>query len=321
MSLYPQNSLDLIFSQQGEMLVDLVHEKKWTVPPKVAISAAVCGSFFRRDSNPNQPYSPEEILAEATGAIEAGAAMVHIHVRNSEGWPSSNIKYYHAVLSPLIERFGDSVIRDGCTAFRPFAKTDELLAKKYFEVSPVNCTATFIGNTIIAFSPAHMQAHARALNVAVVRPQMAVYGPGDVDNARRFLIELGIVKPPYFWIVLHGLPGCGLPMHDPIATVEGLAQTVRAIRKVTPEGIIQVCAAGRASSYLAATGMLLGVESIRVGMEDTIYRWPHRDDRIERNSDVVTDMANLARVLGRDIASASEVRQWLHLQAPSVAAV
>ncbi len=55
MSLYPRDSLDLIFSQQGEAAVDLINEKKWSTPGKVAISAAVCGSFFRRDANPNQP--------------------------------------------------------------------------------------------------------------------------------------------------------------------------------------------------------------------------------------------------------------------------
>lgn len=315
MSLYPRDSLDLIFSQQGDLLVDLLKEKRWKVPGKVAISAAICGSFFRRDSNPNQPYTPQEIFSEAEGAIKAGAALVHIHVRNEEGWPSSNLKYYHAVMRPFLAKYGDRVIRDGCTAFRPYEKTEAILKEGFFEISPVNCTATYIGNTIIAFSPAHMQAHARSLQAVGIKPQLAVYSPGDIDNARRFLIEPGVVKPPFFWIVLHGLPGCGAPLGDPLAMGDALVQTIRGIRQLTPEGIIQVCAAGRASSYLAAAGMLMGVESVRVGMEDTIYRWPHRDDRIERNADVVTDMVNLAKALGREVATASEFRQCLQLPA------
>jgi 3-keto-5-aminohexanoate cleavage enzyme len=102
-------------------------------------------------------------------------------------------------------------------------------------------------------------------------------------------------------------------MHDPLTTVEGLSQSVKAIRRVTPDGIIQVCSAGRASSYLASAGMLLGVESVRVGMEDTIYRWPHRDDKIKSNAEVVRDMVNLAKILGREVSSANEMRDLLKI--------
>jgi 3-keto-5-aminohexanoate cleavage enzyme len=311
MSLYPRDSLDLIFSQQGEAAVDLISERKWDAPRKIAISAAVCGSFFRRDSNPNQPYSPEEIYRESVGAIDAGAAIIHIHVRNKDGWPSANLGLYDQVMNPLKEKYGDRVVTDGCTAFRPFEKTEELLKKRYFEISPVNTTATYVGNMLIGFSPAHMQAHVRVMDSVGAKPQLAVYGPGDVDTAERFLIRPGLVKAPYFWLILHGLPGCGAPMHDPVSATETLAQSIRAIRWATPDCIIQVAAAGRASSHLAAAGMLMGVDSVRVGMEDTIYRWPHKDDRIERNSDPVTDMVNLAKILGREVATAKDFRDWL----------
>ena len=53
---------------------------------------------------------------------------------------------------------------------------------------------------------------------------------------------------------------------------------------------------------------------VRVGMEDTIYRWPHRDDLVARNCDSVADMVNLARILGREIATADDVRDWLKVE-------
>ncbi len=320
MSLYPKDSTDLIFSQQGEKIIDLLSEQKWNVPRKVAISGAVCGSFFLRDSNPNQPYSPKEIVKEAEGAADAGAAIIHIHVRNESGYPSANLKYYDEVMDPLRAKYGNRVVFDGCTAFRPYEKTDQLLAKRYFELSPVNTTATYVGNMIIGFSPAHMQAHVKSMQANGTKPQLAAYGPGDIDTAKRFLIDTGIVKPPYFWLILHGLPGCGLPMHDPVAMAEQLTMTYRAIRAVTPDSYIQVAAAGRASSYIATAGMLLGADSIRVGMEDTIYRWPHQDEKIKRNGDVVADMVNLAKILGREVATAADVRAGLNLSASAAAA-
>jgi uncharacterized protein (DUF849 family) len=320
MSLYPRDSLDLIFSQQGERFVDLLGEEKWKAPRKVAISAAVCGSFFMRDSNPNQPYTPQEIYREAESAIDAGASIIHIHVRNEKGWPSSNLDLYDATMGPIIAKYGERVVRDGCTAFRPYEKTEQLLKRGFFELSPVNTTATYVGNMIIGFSPAHMKAHVQSMQAVGMRPQMAVYGPGDIGTAERFLIKPGIVQPPYFWLILHGLPGCGTPLRDPLITAETVAQTMRSIREVTPDAFIQVAAAGRASSYLAIAGMMLGADSVRVGMEDTIYRWPHRDDRVERNADPVRDMVNLAKVLGREVATAADVREWLHLPSRAAAA-
>lgn len=320
MTNYPQGSTDLIFSQQGELLVDLLAEKKWNVPKTVAISAALVGSFYRRDSNPNQPYSPEEIIREAEASIEAGASIIHIHVRNAEGWPSANLNYYDAVMNPLKAKYGDRIVWDGCTAFRPFEKTEALLRKGYFELSPVNTTATYVGNLIIGFSPAHMRAHVEAMAAVGVRPQLACYGPADVDTARRFLIEPGIVKPPYFWLILHGIPGCGVPMNNPLTMAEGVIQSMRAIRELTPDAVIQVSAAGRASGYIAAAGILLGADSVRVGMEDTIYRWPHSDEVIAKNADPVSDMVRLARALGREPATAADVRGWLDLPVKAVAA-
>jgi 3-keto-5-aminohexanoate cleavage enzyme len=320
MSLYPKDSTDLIFSQQGEKFVDLLSERKWNVPRRVAICSAVCGAFFMRDSNPHQPYSPQEILRESESAIDAGASIIHIHVRNEQGYPSSNLQLYDAVMDPIKAKYGDRVVRDGCTAFRPFEKTEALLRKGYFELSPVNSTATYVGNMIIGFSPAHMKAHAQAMQAAGMKPQLVVYGPGDIDTARRFLIEPGIVKPPYFWLILHGLPGCGAPLHDPVTMAETVSQTMRGIRQCTPDAIIQVAAAGRASSYLAIAGMMLGADSIRVGMEDTIYRWPQHDERIKRNAEVVSDMVNLAKIMGREIATAADVRNWLQLPALAAAA-
>ena len=51
-------------------------------------------------------------------------------------------------------------------------------------------------------------------------------------------------------------------------------------RDIDPDGVIMVCAAGRASMYVATLAAVMGLH-IRVGMEDSYWLWPHRDDRIE----------------------------------------
>jgi 3-keto-5-aminohexanoate cleavage enzyme len=144
------------------------------------------------------------------------------------------------------------------------------------------------------------------VEAAGLKPLIAVYDDGDIDNARRFLIESGVVSRPLSWLLLPGLPGCS-PMHSPAQMVDGLMRMVRAIRDIDPESFIMVCAAGRASVYLATFAILLGVH-VRVGMEDTVWRWPHRDDLIHSNVEQFQTVRGIASALGRELMTPAEYR-------------
>ena len=55
---------------------------------KLIITAAICGAEVTKDQNPNVPYTVEEIVREAKSAYDAGAAVVHVHVREDDGTPT-----------------------------------------------------------------------------------------------------------------------------------------------------------------------------------------------------------------------------------------
>ena len=61
---------------------------------KRVITAALCGSWPTKDMNPAVPYTPEEIAEEAYACWKAGAAIVHVHVRNADGSPSTDFGLY-----------------------------------------------------------------------------------------------------------------------------------------------------------------------------------------------------------------------------------
>jgi len=75
-----------------------------------------------------------------------------------------------------------------------------------------------------------------------------------------------------------------------------------------------VCAAGRAAMYVATLAAVMGLH-IRVGMEDTYWLWPHRDDRIESNAQVFDLATRLSEAIGRPVASRAEYRAMLGLPA------
>jgi 3-keto-5-aminohexanoate cleavage enzyme len=101
-------------------------------------------------------------------------------------------------------------------------------------------------------------------------------------------------------------------MHNPRQMVNGMMRLTELIYDIDRESIIIVCAAGRASSYLAIFAMLLGLH-VRVGMEDTVWRHPHKDDLIQSNADHFRMFKAIAELMGRSVATGDEYRELIGL--------
>ena len=102
------------------------------------------------------------------------------------------------------------------------------------------------------------------------------------------------------------------PYQDRAFRIELFGDDVDRIREIDPNSFIQVCAAGRAGHYLATTAMMMGLH-VRVGTEDTAYRFPHRDDLLDGNLEMVERAKMTAESLGRRLATAAEYREMLNL--------
>ncbi len=292
---------------RGNFFVDLSNQAKWSIPEKVIIKVAITGALFSKAENPNHPCVPEEIRKEALESVEAGATSLHIHVRDKYGIPTGDLDIYRYVINSVKEKFGRNIVVDGCALFG--GKIIEMLKpvmEGLFEVCPVNTTAVYIGNTLFAIPPKTMQAAAEIMQEVGCKPQIAVYTHGDIDNAKRYLIDTKILKKPYYWIIVPALPGCE-PMPNQFAMAESLLTFIRRIYEIDENSIIMVCASARASSYLSTLALILGLH-IRIGMEDTIYRFPHRNELIKSNKEVVESIVKITRELGREVATADEYR-------------
>ena len=86
------------------------------------------------------------------------------------------------------------------------------------------------------------------------------------------------------------------------------------IKEIDPESIIMVCSSGRASSYLATAAVLLGANAIRMGMEDTLWQYPHRNDKIESNAEAFRRGKQLVELLGLECATSDEYRELIGIK-------
>ena len=274
---------------------------KWKIPDKVMISTTITGAFFSKRSNPNQPITVDEIRDSAEECIKAGAPNIHIHVRDDGGFNALDPQRFHDVIAPLRKKYPE-VMFDGCLVAVTDAESAAMgptIKTGLFDALPVNTTAICCGDSMFFKAPHVVIEKARLVQEGGAKPIISVYDDGDIDNARRFLVASGLLAKPYYWLILPALPGCS-PMHNPEQMVDGLMRMVRSIRDIDADAFILVCAAGRASTYLATFALLLGLH-VRVGMEDTLWPYPHRDDIIKRNVEHFQQMRQIAALLGREL--------------------
>jgi 3-keto-5-aminohexanoate cleavage enzyme len=291
----------------------------WDVPDKIIVSSAITGAFFTRAANPAQPITPDEILQHARACAGAGASTVHIHVRDDRGYNTLSLERFRAVVDPLREEFRQLAV-DGCLVAALDGEWDAMrrvLDAKLFDAVPVNTAAVYTGDALFAKPVPVILEKTRLVQESGAKVLIACYTDGDVNNAERYLFRSGLVEQPSYWCILPALPGCS-PMESPTQMVAGLTRMASLIYDVDPDATILVCAAGRAAIYVVTVAAALGLH-IRVGMEDTVWLWPHRRERISSNLQVLDMAKALAGVLGRDVADHAEYRRIVGLPVPEVA--
>ncbi len=272
---------------------------------KLIITAALTGSRPTKAMNPAVPYTPEEIAAEAIACARAGAAVVHIHVRDPiTGAPSSDPALFAEVVARI--RAGCDVLINLTTSglhiegedvvarrLAPVALRPELCS---FDVGSVN-----FRDRLFANPPAWGETAARAMQAAGVKPEIEVFDVGHIHQAR-YLLERGLIdSPPYFQLCM-GVDW-GIP-----ATAENLLFMQRQL----PSGAVwSVLGVGRTQLPMITLGILLGGH-IRVGFEDNLYL---RKGVLAPSNAAFVEMAvNLAHQLQREIATPAEARAILGLK-------
>lgn len=295
---------------------DVDVQPKWNIPDKIIVSTTIVGGFYNKSGNPNHPVTMDEIYKSAREVCKAGAPILHLHVRDDEGYNTLDPVRLKDMFKRIKDEFPDVAI-DTCLVpmnESQWEKFIEMLESGLIESSPVNTCAVYCGDYLLVKYPHVILAKAKKLREYGVRTRVAVYCDADIDNADRWLFKTGLVQTgatglPSYWGVLPALPG-GTPMNSPVAMVEGFMNLRNRILEIDRDAVIQVCASGRASIYLATQAILLG-HHLRVGMEDTVWRWPHKDEKITSNAECFLGYKQLCELLGRQIVTPKEYRQMM----------
>src|SRR5215472_15965457 len=169
---------------------------------KVIISCAVTGSADTPGRNPAVPVTPQQIAISAIDAAKAGAAIVHIHVRDPKTTkPSMETALYREVVERIRASGTDVLINlttgpgarfthDDRDPSKPSAesvlKSPEDRVRHVIELKP-DIGSLNMGDRVFIITPKHLQAMATAIKDAGVMPELEVFETGHLLLAKRFI--------------------------------------------------------------------------------------------------------------------------------------
>ncbi len=267
---------------------------------KLIISAAICGAEVTKEQNPAVPYTVEEIVREAKSAYDAGASIIHLHVRWDDGTPTQDKRRFQECVDAIRAVCPDVIIQPstggavGMTDLERLQSTD---IEPRPEFATLDCgTCNFGGDEIFINTDNTVMNFAKIMQERGIKPELEVFDKGMIDIALKADKKGLLNHPLHFDFVL------GVQM---TATLRDLVFMVGSIPKGstwTATGI------GKSAWHIAAATISMGGH-VRVGFEDNLYI--EKGVLAKSNGEMVAKAAELAKLLGREIATPDEARKIL----------
>ena len=283
---------------------------------KVVITCALTGSQDTCGKSPAVPASPEEIATAAIDAANAGASVVHIHVRDPETKLASMEEHLYAETVERIKDSGTNVIINLTTGpgarFVP-GKDDPAVpdpsttlkspaerVKHVLSLKPPICTldvASFnFGEQVFVNTPEHLREMGDLITAAGVKPELEAFDTGHIVLANRLLADGHVKAPPLFQLCL------GISYAAP-ATPESLLH----MRDMLPEGAVWSAFGISQFQFPIVAATVISGGHVRVGLEDNLYM--ERGVLAPSNAALVERAARIIREIGAEVASPDEARE------------
>jgi len=269
---------------------------------KLIITAAICGAEVTKDDNPAVPYTISEMVREAVLAYNAGASIIHLHVREDDGTPTQNINRYKQVINAIKEAIPEVIIQvstGGALGMSIEERTDVLNLKP--EMATLDCgSVNFGGDEVFINTENDIIYVAKKLQENNVRAELECFEKGHIDLVLRLLRKKIIDINQHFSFVLGVNGGMSGEERDFFFLKDSIPNTAT----------YSVAGIGRFELPLAKLAIKHGGH-VRVGLEDNLY--VSKGVLAKSNAELVNCVVEIAKKENREIASANEARRILGL--------
>ncbi|MDH4110865.1 MAG: 3-keto-5-aminohexanoate cleavage protein [Gammaproteobacteria bacterium] len=290
---------------------------------EVFITCPVTGSGGTQDKSPHVPRSPKQIAESAIEAAKAGAAVVHIHVRDPEtGKASRKVAYYREVTERIRESNTDVVINltagmggdlilgsadkplplnEKATDMAGAAERVEHVAECLPEICTLDCgTMNFAeADYVMVNTPSMLNSMAKLMQDLEVRVEVEAFDTGHLWYAKQ-LVKEGLIDNPVMVQLCMGIPW-GAP--DDMNTFMAM------VNNIPEDWVFSAFSLGRNEMPFVAAAVLAG-GNVRVGLEDNLYLGK---GQLATNAELVERAVTIIEAMGARVIGPDEVRAKLRL--------
>jgi uncharacterized protein (DUF849 family) len=292
---------------------------------KVIITCAVTGNLTTPEQTPHLPITPAQIADACLGAAEAGAAIVHIHVRDAlTGRPSMLLDHYVDVVEHIRGRNPELILNittgpggrfvpskddpkiaaEGTTLMVPEKRVEHIAALRP-DICTLDLNTMNSGREVVINTPGNVRRMAKVIAEAGVRPEIELFDSGDIALMRDLIAD-GTLQGPVLCSFVMGVRYGFQPSSETVLYARDLLPSDA---EFTAIGIGKAAFTTVAQSYLAGG-------HVRVGLEDSVYL--SRGQLATSNAEMVAKARRIVEDLGGAIATIQDARRIVGL--PSRAA-
>ena len=289
---------------------------------KVIITCAVTGNLTTPEQTPHLPITPEQIAEACLSAADAGAAIVHIHVRDPlTGRPSMLLDHYVDVVQRIRARNPELILNittgpggrfvpsqddpkvaaQGTTLTVPEKRVEHITTLRP-DICTLDLNTMNSGREVVINTPGNVRRMAKVITEAGVKPEIELFDSGDIALMHNLVAD-GTLRGPLLCSFVMGVRYGFQPSPETVLYARDLLPRDT---EFTAIGIGKAAFTTVAQSYLAGG-------HVRVGLEDSVYL--SRGRLAASNAEMVTKACHIVEDLGGAIATIEEARRIVGLPA------
>ena len=275
-------------------------------PGPCILTAAIVGAETTRAQNPHLPITADELAAEAEKCAQAGASVIHLHVRDDEGRASQEARRFREAIQKIRART-DVIIQTSTGGAVGMSVAEragplECTGGEAPDMATLNVGTINFGEDVFMNKAADTADMARRIRAHGAMPEIEIYDAGHLDIAAE-LVKQGLVSAPLHLQFVLGVKGALS------ASERNLEFLVERMEELLPAGCSWgVAGVGRHQLPMVELAAMWGGNA-RVGLEDNIY--VDKGVLAEGNAPLVARAVELCERHGRKVATVDEARALL----------
>lgn len=246
------------------------------------------------------PRTPDEIVEEVVRCWNAGASIVHLHVLDDNGMPTTDVSVFKRTLAMIRERC-DVLVEGstgGVTGFDAAERSVALQAD--IELASLNTGSVNFESDVYVNTPDDIRYWVAEMARRRIKPAITVFEVGMIEAAMAY-VRQGLIREPLYFNLVLGEPGA----------IPATPRNLLFLAETLPPGALWTCT-GHGGHDLSVGVWALAVGGhVRVGFEDNIAYRP--GEIAASNAALVERIVRIAREIGRPVASPARARELLGL--------